>query len=166
MEDRDEFLDWMFTRVGARPYFCVQQKCYKLGRWALKGVNKLLAEWYYSEQAREERKNLGGTHRGCMVGRRVDREISEWANKRAGKEYLIHPPRELHPYTIKLIKAFHIWGFRPLKAQFVVGTFALGGCGTGLDIVMRNAKGELVIVEVKCGKWLCGRRRGVRKEEN
>ncbi len=134
------------------PYFCFKTKCYRLGRFPLKGVRPLLCEWYWPQEEEQKGANCGGgTLFGLSTGRRVDREISDWA--RNYQSFLHDPSRvfTLHKYTQKLISAFEVWEWTPLKGQYVVGARNWGNAGTAIDLIMETADHKVIIVEVKCG---------------
>lgn len=124
------------------PYFCEKSKCYKDGTHRLKGIRSLLADWYWPHTPKQKG---GGCRFGQRIGRQVDRELTTWV-KEGG--YL---PKSVHPYTTKLVSFFQEMKWRPVAAQYVVGGVAFGSIGTALDLVMRNAENELLILEIKCG---------------
>ncbi len=89
--------------------------------------------------ARRGKPGEGGLRRG----RRVDAEISAWADR--GRL-----PREAHNFTKKFVKFCEMQRWTPAASQVVVGDPALG-LATMLDVVLVTEARELVVIEVKCG---------------
>jgi hypothetical protein len=92
---------------------------------------------------------MGGTFFGQRTGRRVDREISQWAKGGLGI-HALKLKQPMHKYTTQLIKWFHAKGWTAVTSQYVVGSLEFG-IGTPIDLLMRTKDGQLVEVEVKAG---------------
>jgi hypothetical protein len=128
---------WLATREKV-PTFRSKYRRYR-------GVHRLIKKWYYSKFRVPKHESTGdrGAWRGLQRGRTVDRQMSNWANgKRVSKP---------HTYTKKLISiAFRKWGWLPVCGQLVVSDDS-AGVATAVDLVMVDADGCLILVELKCG---------------
>ena len=123
-------------------WFDPRIKAYRCGYLPMKGVRPLLEKWFYPRfKVPEHKSGDKDAWRGLQRGRLVDREITCWAN---------HKPTKHSKFTRMLIQAFKTWGWRPVKAQVVVGhDRAL--VGTAVDLLVRDKRGRFVVVEIKCG---------------
>jgi hypothetical protein len=133
-----------------KPYFSVRDKCFKVANIKLKGIRPLLQEWFWPDE--DKRKVSGGCWNGQEIGRRVDREVSNWAKYPSSdrtSETLLSS--RVHPYTKKLIRAFVLWKWTPVTSQLIVASKKLGGIATAIDLVFRDDLGRLIFVELKSG---------------
>ncbi len=76
-------------------------------------------------------------------GRQIDSDLTKWTRSSA-------IPKRAHPWSKMLIAAFQKWGWAPLEAQGIVG-IPERRLATAFDLLMKNKKGEKVLVEVKSG---------------
>jgi hypothetical protein len=126
------------TRVRFDP----EKRCFKIGQIPLRGAAKHLAETYWSHYS-YARQHHGSSFGGLARGTMVDKQLTAWAKTGA-----LAP--DLHPYARRAIKAMARWGWKPVGAQYCVGSLPLR-LGTAIDMVVEDARGRRFLLEIKTG---------------
>lgn len=81
-------------------------------------------------------------------GKRVDSELGLWTRMVSRGEWQKEMSATMHPWTRKLIRTFAKEGLKPHKSQGIV-CHPPSRTATFFDLEMRDAKGGVVLVEIK-----------------
>jgi hypothetical protein len=122
-----------------------------------KGLTSLLKsifwsnyDYYASTNTKTHKHNTGlkfpnqGQQRGKKIHRDMQRYI-DFVTQRVEKR-----PKRFHEYSRKLIVALEKWGLIPIDSEHPVADMAIN-VASAVDIICRNERNELVLIEVKTG---------------
>ncbi len=84
---------------------------------------------------------MGGVRKGLERGRRVDAELSRWADSGA---------KVKHPFARKFVAWCRRERLAPVASQVCVSD-ATANVGTLVDLVLMDGAGRLLVIELKCG---------------
>ena len=113
---------------------------------AMRGCIHRLREAFYPDfdvrYVIKSKKRKRGSGEGRKLGKRVDEEIEKLAKGEKVKG--------LHAYSKNWLSAVIHWRWRPVGAQVMIYDEALQ-IATAIDCIYKDAKGRLVVIEIKTG---------------
>jgi len=154
----------MYLAPGPRPCFHV---CDDTGERAgrsqrLKGVTDLLRKhvfsaYRYRRRAGAPSSGVGSATAGRQRGSKVHAQIEVWSNggaaaleARWGRSSRADGRDRVEPMTRRFIEWAALAGLEPLVAEFMLCDTECN-IGSAVDLVMVNARGSLVLIEIKTG---------------
>lgn len=128
----------------------------------LQGITAIIKRLFFSSKwtdlAIAGNSSKKCTSSGKDRGNQVDAEMKDWVKLKTRHRLKRNVKPQTfqtfingsHEYTRKLIKFLEMKNWEPIKAQSLVGCIK-ARVATPIDLVVKNDKGELILIEVKCG---------------